>query len=437
MKKIKKVILFIFGMAVLLLVTVMVINLPVFDEELSPEVVAIKGIKAKPFSKADAYPAMLAFNKEGDDLLTSADDIRKLLNKKIADTGLDYFDNDEYDRYVRTDLDDNWQQHLKSCNSRRDKKCLTDLFSESQTKVFTDQRLQVQLQKYQQLLTFDTFSDSTQMDFMAPIIAFGPIMKLKRIYLASNYQQSDPQLYIESIKNDLQFWLMLLKEGHLMITKMVAIASVHDSITATSSAVRDKKLSSEQLNQLQEMWRLQAEKTLSMNQVFDFEFKGGIDIYEKAEQSGEFRYLGLFDFFQINATHNSAYEMTGLTRELASLSPAEFYQEVNSKNFEIKVNQEFKLSLSSFYNPTGKMLLSYSVLPYTDYIARIHDMNGMIHLLKLQIELALNTDRSKAEVIAQSKYVNPYTLEPMKYNEESNSIYFECLDKTSVCELDL
>jgi len=73
----------------------------------------------------------------------------------------------------------------------------------------------------------------------------------------------------------------------------------------------------------------------------------------------------------------------------------------------------------------------------TDYIARVHDLNGMLQLLKLQLEISQNDSRSAAQVVANSKYINPYTLEPMSYDEKDHRIYFECLDKTSTCELNL
>ena len=90
------------------------------------------------------------------------------------------------------------------------------------------------------------------------------------------------------------------------------------------------------------------------------------------------------------------------------------------------------------YNPTGKLLVGYTVgAGYTDYIGRVYDLNGMFHLLKLQIEIALNPDQPVEQVISQSQYTNPYTLKPMSYNQDAHSIYFTCMDKTSVCELDL
>ncbi|MCB1581654.1 MAG: hypothetical protein KDI92_01240 [Xanthomonadales bacterium] len=437
MKKIKKIVLFIVVLAFSLFALTVIINLPVFDEKLLPEVVAIKNLKAKPYSENNAHPALLAINNAGDDLLVSTAQIRRILNQKIAETGLDFFDNEEYDRYINSEIDKEWQHRYKSCNSRRESTCLTSLVEELQDHPITDPRLQAQLKKYQQLLMFSDFSDSVLLDFQAPIIPYGAVMKLKRLHLALSYNEEAFHEFFNVIDQDLQFWQMLLEKGHLMITKMVAIASVHDSISAVSAAVRTKQLDQNQLMALQNQWDVFSISSLNMKAVFDAEFRAGINMFAEAEQSGEFRYLNLVDFFQLNATHNLAYTLTAEVRNLAKLNAAEFYTLKDSERFKNDAEHVFTLSPSSFYNPTGKMLLSYSILPYTDYIARIHDLNGMIHLLKLQIELAMYADRPKKAVIAQSKYVNPYTLEAMNYNEETNSIYFECMDKTSDCELAL
>ena len=89
------------------------------------------------------------------------------------------------------------------------------------------------------------------------------------------------------------------------------------------------------------------------------------------------------------------------------------------------------------YNFSGKVMIGQAIPAYNDYIGRIHDLNGMFHLLKLQIEIALKPETPVEQVIKHSQYSNPYTLKPMSYNKESHSIYFQCMDKTSVCELNL
>ncbi|VAW44047.1 hypothetical protein MNBD_GAMMA02-600, partial [hydrothermal vent metagenome] len=144
------------------------------------------------------------------------------------------------------------------------------------------------------------------------------------------------------------------------------------------------------------------------------------------------------DFFQPQATHNFNYlHTTKPLKKVSALNTAEFYQYLESDQPAEDFAPPVKWLPSMLYNPVGKILISYAIPAYTDYIARVHDLNGMFYLLKLQIEIALNPNRPVEQVITSSKYTNPYTLEPMSYNQDTHSIYFKCLDKTSSCELDL
>ena len=130
-------------------------------------------------------------------------------------------------------------------------------------------------------------------------------------------------------------------------------------------------------------------------------------------------------------------KVTKVLLNVSKKNAAAFYDYITSQQYEADTSAPFSWSPATLYNPSGKMLIGLAVPAYTDYIARMHDLNGMIHLLKLQIEIALNPEQNLEQVIAQSQYTNPYTLEPMSYNKDSHSIYFECMDKHSVCELNL
>ncbi|MCF6262872.1 MAG: hypothetical protein L3J24_04720, partial [Xanthomonadales bacterium] len=91
MNRIKKFLLYLFGFAALLLIITVVINLPAFDEELLPEVAAIKNIQAEPFARDNAYLALLAINgPSGKTLQQATEEVRSFLNQKIAETGVDY-----------------------------------------------------------------------------------------------------------------------------------------------------------------------------------------------------------------------------------------------------------------------------------------------------------------------------------------------------------
>jgi hypothetical protein len=92
------------------------------------------------------------------------------------------------------------------------------------------------------------------------------------------------------------------------------------------------------------------------------------------------------------------------------------------------------MSPSSLYNVGGKMMLSTMLFNAQDYIARVHDLSGVINLVRLQI-LVASTDKPANETVEGSMLKQPYNGQPMIYNRESNTLEFECLNKGSVCQV--
>jgi len=114
-----------------------------------------------------------------------------------------------------------------------------------------------------------------------------------------------------------------------------------------------------------------------------------------------------------------------------------FYQTVQSDQFNLGENIKVNFSPSSLYNLVGKMLLNLSIWSPTDYIARMHDLNGMISLVKLQLQLKQTATDSIEEAVKNSSITNPYTGEPMDYDKENNWLGFKCLEATSQCRIKL
>ena len=83
------------------------------------------------------------------------------------------------------------------------------------------------------------------------------------------------------------------------------------------------------------------------------------------------------------------------------------------------------------------MLLNISIWSPTDYIARVHDLNGMISLVKLQLQLKDSAKDAVSSLINQSAIKNPYTGKAMDYDAENNWLGFDCLGKSAQCRVKL
>ncbi|WP_223789384.1 hypothetical protein [Marinicella meishanensis] len=426
-------------MAAALCLLTVVINTSPFDQSLRPEVQAIKDLKAQPYSALNAYPALLAINSTRADFVEYTESIRTFLNQKIKQSGDDYLNGDEFDQFVNIEADQAWQSEYPRCNSRRERGCMAHLFDAVVAQPINQARLLSQLEKYAALIQLTEYSDPTQMDLAAPFVPFGPVLALKRLYLANSHATQGADGFMAAFKQDMTFWRMLLQEGHHMITKMVAVASINNGIGALSKALDEDRFDSSQLRQLLAMVPRLTQAETNMRTVFQHEFKHGIDLFDQAEQTGELQYLGWFDLFQPNATHNLAYELS--TRPLlamSALSAQEFHQQHSRGAWDLTTDDAFSWSPTTLYNPTGKMLLSIATPAYADYVARVHDLDGMLALLRLKIEIKLNPETDVAAVIASSQERNPYTQQPMGHDAAGKRIHFACADGTSdVCELSL
>lgn len=439
MKFIKRTLLYVFSISLALLVLAVVVNLPVFDEALLPEVKAIQDIKAEPYGSDNAYPAMLAFSgPPNDDFIGSIRKVRELLNQKVKNEGLDYLNDKEYDQLIRSgyEYDYTWRQQTPNCSSRREKNCIDKYLVSLNEDLLNNPRLLEMLTRYAKVIRYTHYSDPKKMTIGAPIVAYGHVLDVKKVYLLKALVEQNPAEFIDEVLLDLGFWRRVLIDSHLMISKMIAVASISDTIQIISLGIRQNRFSVEQLNTIQSHITLLSPVEMNMGETFRHEFKYGMEMVNAAEAEAAIGWTSWINFFQPKASHNANYEYfvqpaTALSKKSAA-DVYDFY--TGSKN---QLASPVSWSPTMLYNPTGKLMLKNILPAYQDYFARMHDLNGMVLLLKLQIETVLDGHLDEHAVIAGSKYKNPYTAEPMIYDATGKIISFACLDKHSVCEIRL
>ena len=71
----------------------------------------------------------------------------------------------------------------------------------------------------------------------------------------------------------------------------------------------------------------------------------------------------------------------------------------------------------------------------TDYIARVHDLNGMILLVQLQLSLKNVPLESIENSVKTSNIKNPYTNQAMQWNQTEGTLQFTCLAKKFNCQV--
>jgi hypothetical protein len=133
---------------------------------------------------------------------------------------------------------------------------------------------------------------------------------------------------------------------------------------------------------------------------------------------------------QQHATLNEYYFSTILPMQLrSSLSPEEFYRQ---RGYE-QLSYSVRAFPPPLYNLGGKLVLEHIMTEYNlqDYITRVHDLDGRILLVLLQAELENRSERSVQDLVRASAHKNPYTGNPMDYDEATHTIRFDCLEASS------
>jgi hypothetical protein len=435
----------------LFLLIITLANFSAFDEKLSPEIQAILQPDSMPEDSKNAYYAIFG--------LSAAN------GKNIVDTGKRLVKRNQHNREeINTDeqskpdnseihgvpdLDKNWLNEFDNCTSRRSLSCARNLAKELLKHPIQSKRLPIMSMRYRSVLDMSDFQSVENITFTSSLPPYNVMMKLRQLYLAEAIQLKSVNQFFMAMNKDIVFWRMLLSNGNSLIDKMVAVASLWADMQTISDYLKtNTSLSNEQRKQLNQLLKPLTKDEIDINEAFQFEEKVFYNSLRTINPSELSTALGtsstpMFWFIQPNATLNDYHEyFVKPLAELNLLSAEDFAKTINKSTageksccFE-EIDSLTNISPSNLYNVGGKMLLSSMLFRAQDYIARVHDLNGVIDLVRLQVQVA-NTDLPIIEFLGASSIKQPYNKQPMNYDKETNLLGFDCLDKGSVCQVSL
>jgi hypothetical protein len=433
------------GLFGLFIVIVLMINLPIFDESVNPEVAEIMTPEVMSAEKENAYFAIWGLSADSDkDIIKAGTNIINRYRSNRDNNGKDMlFPKDYEDIFGGEGFDKEWLKTYPRCTSRSEYNCLAKMSEQIKANPIFSERLELMLARYQQVIKLTQYQNINDASFATPLPSYSSILRLNQIRLAQLYNLNLNLQFIQQAAADMKFWRMVLTQSRTMIDQMVAVASISNNLQLLSELIQSKKLNTQSINEL---------ILLLTPLTFD-----EIDISEAfiAEAAVMYRHLpvmsskeieSIFDsnllpmsvLLQPNATNNKHYEYFLKPVVKLSKQPVEqFYKVVQSNSLNLKENFNVGFSPTNLYNLTGKMLLEVSIWSPIDYIGRMHDLNGMISLVKLQLQLKQSEEVNFEQAINMSPIKNPYTNQAMDFDKESNWLGFKCLDKSSLCKIKL
>jgi hypothetical protein len=405
------------------------INLSWFDEPFYPELERLR--VPEPVSmENNAYPLIYGFPAANDKDPRAAGlaIVAALRDRYRQGQPIGLGDAEMADMLGGSGLDEAWQAGLRSlpCNSRVLLDCADRLLAEFGSRAPDDPRLRVLVQRYGEILQTPRFEENQEFDTTTPVPAYGLLMTVGRIRLAKRYNAESTESYLASVAEDLAFWRRMLRDGHSLIAKMVALAGIRNDLEFVSALLRDRDLGEDDILSIRRLLQPLTSEERDIGEAFVAELRvlllsGKTVALMPDEPSRVMRLL-----VQRRATINEFYLKTVMPlRLLAALDAEAFY---THRGYE-PLRYELRVFPPPLYNLGGKLLLKQQAETYNvqDYVSRVHDLDGRIALVLLQTEIERSPERGVQAVVDASAYRNPYTRESMDYDAAAGTIGFECV----------
>jgi hypothetical protein len=398
------------------------VNLPTFDEPLYTELKA-----ARPATlERNAYPIALGFLTANDvDPGVAGEEILKALHERYeARQPITIAPQDMRKLLGSTGDGEEWQSQFKSldCNARVYLDCANRLIAEVSKADIKDRRLTVLFERFQTLVHQERFDEGQERDAYTPVAPYGSIRNIARIRLAASIGQDSNLDFLTKIADDLHFWRAMLRQGETLITKMVAIAGIQNTLDFLSALMRERVLTDGEVGIVLGFLEPLTTKESDISDAFVSEAQISV-LTGTAPVAMDASLLNRWTL-QRNATLNEYYLNAILPMRFRSkLSPGEFYRQKAYRPLGYS-RREFPPSL---FNWGGNRLSRNSGWDPQLFVARTHDQNGRILLVLLQAELEQNPGREVNALVAASSYRNPYTGEQMEYEPRLHTIGFRCL----------
>ncbi len=429
---------------------VLVINLSIFDEELSPEVAAMFEKQQQAIESDNAYVAMWGITADSNkDFIDAGIELMQRHHEITSSSENTILTDLDMEQILgNRDLDRDWKERYKSCRARTRNGCLKEMSELLKNNPIQDPRLLLMLERYSRMVKLTKYQPIMEVNFASILPSYSEIMRLSQLRISNVYLKKETMNTLLTVEEEIKFWKLMLKQSGNMLEKMISVASLWRNYKYLSEIIKSETISVQESKRIQSMLMNLSKEEQDMTVVFYTETKMALiallDMMSTETKSmgslSGIKFKNLSPFWQKNGTLNDAYGRNFIPLVcLSKLTEINFYKfhKQNKDYCEFPKEETIKYINFSLYNPVGKVLVSIGLPAYPDYIARVHDLNGVISLVKLQLELKSVADEDIENIIKNSSIRNLYTGESMIYDKEKNEIGFDCLDKNSVCKIKL
>jgi hypothetical protein len=413
------------GVLTLALLLAIIINRPWFDEALRPELAALQSARP-PTLNDNVYVAASGFLAADslDPAVVGQHIIQRLHERYELGQAMTVSPPEMDAMLGGSTLDAGWQSQFRSldCYARVHTDCAERLIAEVVADASPPQRLSVLLARYEALLRLTRFDEGQERDAATPFPPYSVLRDVGRIRLAVSYRQDTPHVFLDNVRHDYAMWLLILRDGEALATKMVALAGMQNDLDFLSTLMRTRVLDAADLRAIQGFVRPFTKQESDIGEAFVSEARTAVLSKPHPMIAGTSWLTRLM--LQRNATLNEEYATVFAPMfRRAALSPEQYFAREGYEPLPYRLNVWWP----PLYNLGGKLARLSAWPDVQQFVARVHDQDGRNALVSLQAEIAQHPGISLEDVVQRSESRNPYTHEPLSYDTGANTIGFVCL----------
>jgi hypothetical protein len=296
--------------------------------------------------------------------------------------------------------------------------------------------------RYLSLHRMQGYYETARASFLAPAI-HAP-QEPRTLFLAdaaSRIQTGafERQEALNDIQHDLELWRKVLRGDGTLISKMVAVASLHADLILLADLITDPGIDLGSLGQvLDPILSPFGPNDYRIGNAFAAEFSGTAALYKTITAANELggsmassswlkRPWNAFQahFFKVNATENLGAAHAAQWVALGDSEPNQFY--LNQERYRKWLKDtEPHLSPASLYNPIGKMLVAVAGSQKDSYVLRVYDVAAYQRLVYLAFQLRrqhiANTDVATFLKTHPEWSTHPVDGNTFRWNAESGEL---------------
>jgi hypothetical protein len=427
------------------------------DERLDPEVATLLEAPSLPSPAENGYFALLAGIDvaEGEDPSAVGEALAKAYESALqAHRGQGPFEVEPYPAEKRIPIDD---AAGSLCQVERDP-CLPIYVEQAAALSRLIAEHATPLGRYRDLDRYREFVTATTASLSSPLPSVGSLLATHRLLEAAigvGFMAGDEAPAVLELVRDLHFQRRLMAGADNLLLKMVALSLFARDVHLYAQMLDVEGFDPSGYPALGAALAPLDEAERSLRKALESELRGsarlfledlpGANLFTEAGDPGPdaggpsfaARIVNAIAY-KPNATLNRSFaQLLGTAADLGALPPAELarrWHEVKSAS-EAGRRSGLRPMLAHFFNwpfnPVGNILVSIAAPEHQRYVARFHDIDGLLRLAELK--RLIRTQRIPADGIDAflrrqgPELADPYTGDPMRYDASRAVLHFDGL----------